>query len=145
MDHEQQDTHNKDNHTSEEMHTTPSVEEAPPTQEVPIPEDGGTELKHNTSSHNLVIVLVVAITVSVLALMYIWGSSVSNDLPTPPTEHAPVPITTSVEDPQTEVLENVNSADEITAIEEDLESTELESLDAEVKQIEKEIDSALAE
>lgn len=83
-------------------------------------------------SKNTIIVAVLAIIVVVLALMYIWGSNkvmrIEELPPLPPDE-------------QTEQLKQVSTSDELDAIEQDLLTTEPETLDTGLSDMEAELEA----
>lgn len=136
----------EEHHAPEESQDDFSTGEAP-TQETISPEENMRALEPETS-HNMVIIAVLAVAVVVLALMYMWGSSVQDTLQTPdgpvPAELKQTP-TSVTEDPTLDALNDTSSSDEMEEIEKDLRTTELDSLDAEVEQIEQEIEEALEE
>jgi len=103
------------------------------------------QLPENNSetSKNIIIIVVLAVIVVVLALMYMWGSSVQEKASTEnETEVATIELPA---DGQIESLKQVSTSDEIVKIENDLNMTELENLDADLIQLEAEIDAAIEE
>ena len=86
------------------------------------------------ASKNTIIVAVLAIIVVVLALMYIWGSNKEMRI----EELPPLPP-----DEQTEQLKQVSTSDELDVIELDLLSTEPDTLDGGILEMEVELDSEL--
>jgi hypothetical protein len=75
--------------------------------------------------------------------MYMWGSSVQEKASTEnETEVATIELPA---DGQIESLKQVSTSDEIVKIENDLNMTELENLDADLIQLEAEIDAAIEE
>lgn len=109
----------------------------PPMGEPQTPELEPIETHEAHASKNLIIIAVLAVIVIVLAVLYIWGSSVSMQ-----DESLPAPL--PAEDAQTEALEQVGTSTDIPTIEEDLDSTDLDNLDAEMDQVMVEIDAAAA-
>jgi len=86
------------------------------------------------TSKNTIIVAVLAIIVVVLALMYLWGSN--NEIMI--EEQPPL-----LPDEQTEELKRVSTSDELDVIEEDLMTTETETLDEGLPEMEAELDAEL--
>ena len=84
--------------------------------------------------------LVIVLTLLVSAL-YLWGSMLSKniDIPTtftPPSNNEPE---TPRADADVNILRTMSSSDEVTSIEADLESTNLETLDQELSLIENDL------
>jgi len=98
------------------------------------------EVEHSASK-NIVIVVVVAIIIVVLALMYMWGARVQESMNTPIEELPTLPAS----DEQVENLKQVSTSDELEDIERDIDATELDNLDADLTELEAEIDAALVE
>jgi hypothetical protein len=122
----------------------PAAPEAPEAPAAPeTPEGDMPEAAHEDTpqSKNMVIVAVLAVIVVVLALMYIWGSQMATEPEIEVPELPPVPVL----DEQTEALKDVSSSDEVEAIAEDLETTDLEDLDAGLAEMEAELDQAMME
>lgn len=88
--------------------------------------DVGT-LPDEKNNANLVIVVVLAVIVVVLALMYLWGSSATQLPPAPPAVEDTTPV----------------ASDEVEALEQDLATPELDTLDADLNQMEVELDAEL--
>lgn len=72
--------------------------------------------------------------------LYLWGSMLT------PEDLEPLPISRSNNEPETtranadvQILDTMSPSDEITAIEADIESTQLESLDTELEAMESEL------
>ncbi len=90
-----------------------------------------------TESKDMLIMAVLAVVVVVLALVYMWGisaekakapSDIQNSiLPTPPEDV-----------PQ---ADQVSTSDEIVDIEKDINSTDIDNIDAELDQIESDLNS----
>ena len=100
------------------------------------------EPEHETSK-NIIIIAVLAVIIVVLALMYIWGSKITEQqLPEVREDIVAVPPRV---DEQTEALKQVSASNELVDIEKDLDKTELDSLDADLVELEAEIDAALVE
>jgi len=78
-----------------------------------------------------VIGIIIIVLVLVFGGLYFWGKRVTQE----PTPEAIM----NMPDSQLETLGTQNTSDEVTAIEEDLNATDLENLDAELGDIEKEL------
>ena len=94
----------------------------------------GPEQEGAVPQKNVTIVVVLAVIVVVLALMYMWGSKLPTAETLPP---APLPET----DPQTENLRQVGTADDVGAIEADLNATDLNDLDSDLSTMEDELNA----
>lgn len=94
-----------------------------------------------------IIGVLIIVLVLILAGLYVWGASLSRE------EALQEQVTArSIEnnEPETiraeadvQILDTVSTSDEISAIEADIESTNLDSLDAELEEIDRELDEAL--
>lgn len=97
-------------------------------------------------SANLIVIVAVLVVVFVLALvgLYIWGSMLSSE---PEANELRVIENNEPEtvraDADVQILETVSTSDTIEAIEADIESTNLDSLENELNMIEAELDAAL--
>lgn len=98
-----------------------------------------TELSVDSeTSKNTIIVAVLAIIVVVLTLMYIWGAGIDKEI----TEdalieaelQAPLPPDESIE-----ALQKVQTSDEMESIEADLSATDVDTLDADLRSMEAEL------
>ena len=115
-----------------------------------------TEAGKTVTNGPVLITLVVVLLLILGGLFWWFGVLQQSSQPelTPVTPPAPIerptpeennePESTTAE-AQTEVLETVSTSDEIDAIVADLESTDLDSLDAELQTIDNELESALEE
>ncbi|MCB9816587.1 hypothetical protein H6786_04300 [Candidatus Nomurabacteria bacterium] len=97
-----------------------------------------------------ILAMLVALLIVILGGMYYWLSTMNQPAPAPvaPVVERPTPEEnnepeSTTAEAQTEVLTTVSTSDEISAIEADLESTDLDSLDAELDAIDAELDAAL--
>jgi len=101
-----------------------------------VPDEPGTEQQPDASK-NVLIVIVLAVIVVVLALMFMWGSRVEEQpVPQPPVMEEPAPPEVPAEVP-------VSASDEVQVLEEELDATEVESLDAELNELEAALDEEL--
>ncbi len=87
--------------------------------------------------------IIIGVLVLVLALIlcgfYLWGSQIARETPipfTPPTNNEPE---TPRADADIQILKTVSDSDEISAIEADLGSTNLDELDKELPLIERDL------
>lgn len=97
--------------------------------------------KHEVSK-NIIIISVLAVIVVVLALMFMWGTSVQNKTVLENTTEAPE--TPSQLENQDATI-RISTSDEIVEIENDLNNTEIDTLDADLEALEAEIDRALSD
>jgi flagellar basal body-associated protein FliL len=120
---------------------TPDAAEAPATPTEP------TVPGEDHASKNLIIIAVLAVIVIVLALLYVWGSMGSTTQTPETNEPAPAELTgeqpAPAVDPSIEALQQVSASDDVATIEEDLDTTDIEALDAELDQMMVEIDAEL--
>jgi cytoskeletal protein RodZ len=109
----------------------------------PLNQEGvqGVLAEEHKASKNMIIVVVIAVIVVVLALMYMWGARVQENMQTPDENLPTLPAT----DEQTEALKQVSTSDELDAIEDDLDMTDLDNLDADLADLEAEIEAGLVE
>lgn len=111
----------------------------------PMPQDGSTQTNGESRipeappqrSANIGIVIAAIIVVGLLVLggLYWWGAQIEQQRMTEEEN------TMMEGDPQTEALMMQDSSDEVDAIEDDLESTEFDDLDAELGQMEAELEA----
>jgi len=97
-----------------------------------------------------IILLLGLLLLGVLAGLYLWFSNLNGtpepvpdpvvERPTPEENNEPESATAEA---QTENLGTMSTSDEISAIEADIEATDIESLDAELEAIEAELDAAI--
>lgn len=95
------------------------------------------------SSNPVIFASMLALIVVILALVYMWGSSRAGNEVSQPPETYPPELPQS--DTESEAYESTYAPDTLDAIERDLISTDIESLDAELDSIESELDTLLAE
>ncbi len=93
-------------------------------------------------SKKVVIWVVISIVVVVLALMYMWGSSIEQGKMKDTTMDQKIEDKVTV---PTDQMEPLSTSDDIEAIENDLDTTELSDLDGEFNAIESELDQMLVE
>jgi biopolymer transport protein ExbD len=88
----------------------------------------------------IVIGLLIIVLFILLAALYIWGSMLNQpqEIFVPPTNNEPE---TPRADADIQILGTVSSSDELTAIEADLESTNLDELQKELPLIENDLNS----
>lgn len=113
-----------------------------------VPEENLME-KHHTHMGPVLGALIVAL-VLILVGFYLWGSQLSKNAELIDTMPAPTPVPFQNTEPETprdaadaQTLETVSSSDEISAIEADLESTNLDTLTDGLDQAERELDAGL--
>jgi flagellar basal body-associated protein FliL len=120
-----------------------------------MPENMGThpvQKKQSATPVNGIIIAVLAVLlICILGGMYYWFSQLTNQVaPTAPVVERPTaeennePESTTAE-AAVETQAALSTSDEITAIEADIEATDLESLDAELNAIDAELNAALDE
>jgi hypothetical protein len=97
-----------------------------------------------------ILVLLIILLIAILGGMYRWFVLLDNEIPAipaglrPSAEENNEPESTSAE-ARAEAMGVVSNSNEIPAIEADIESTELSSLESELNAIEAELDAALEE
>jgi len=98
---------------------------------------------HHTRMGPVLGILIILL-VLILGGLYLWGATLSNDAETPTERIIP---NNEPETPRAEadkqIFGTVSPSDELSAIDTDLESTNLDSLDPELDQAGRELDSAL--
>lgn len=119
-----EDPNNKHTQTPQ---TPPSNEQVPESNTPPPPDE--TEERSIGSLIGIVIIIVIL----VIGGLYFWGKQI-NDAQTPEE------IATQ-SDPQTQSLKQQGSSDDIESIENDLEATQLNNLDAELEDMEQEMEN----
>lgn len=111
-----------------------------PVETAPVqPETGKSAL----ASSGPIIGIVVLVIALLLGALYLWSSMLVPATTEPVVEETPVttePEEAPVLDPKTEAYGNTSASDEMTAIEADVESTDLEGLDAEMTAMEAEME-----
>ncbi len=119
-------------------------------EEMKLPEEDISTDADDTQPQNssgVVIFILFAILAAVLVGMYFWYEAsttipqTTNEASRPTLEENKEPETTTAT-AQTESFNAMSTSDEITAIEADLESTDLDNLEAEMLQIEAELEAA---
>jgi cytoskeletal protein RodZ len=122
-------------------------------EEMVLPENSYplTDAPKKPAVPGLVLVILGLLLLMILAGLFLWFSTMQNSpapAPTPTPIERPTaeennePESTTAE-AQTDNLETFSTSDEISAIEADLEATDIESLDAELDAIEAELDAAI--
>lgn len=112
--------------------------------EMRLPEEPTEE----THSHvGAILGVIIIMLVVLLGAFYIWGGLLKEQAKVVPVE---TPIVnnepeTPRADADTQILETLSTSDEITAIDADLESTNIDSIDTDLSTIDAEFDAALAE
>lgn len=118
--------------------------------EMKMPEDNFIASGSGDNNKQLGIILGVLIVLLVLILggLYLWGSSMNTNLqepapevarPTPEENNEPESPTAAA---QVQALDTLSTSNEIEAIEADIESTNLDELDAELEAIDAEFEEA---
>ncbi|MFT5036624.1 MAG: hypothetical protein ACI9VM_000186 [Candidatus Azotimanducaceae bacterium] len=93
--------------------------------------------------------LLIVVLVLILGGLYLWGNTLKSDTPAPPVAvERPTPEENNEPESenaeaQVQATQAVSTSDELDAIVADLESTDLESLEAEMNAIEAELDAAI--
>ena len=102
------------------------------------------------SPMGFIIAILVVLLVAILAGLYLWYNSIitqSQQTPVPAATRPTAEENNEPESPtakaQTDSFNVVSTSDELSAIEADVESTDLESLDTEMEAIDAELDAAL--
>lgn len=98
-------------------------------------------LAHTSRVRAAIIGTLVIVLVLLLCALYLWGALLSSPTPEPvpfqaPPNHEPE---TPRADADIQILKTVSSSDEIAAIEADLNSTNLDSLDQELDLIDRDL------
>jgi len=121
--------------------------------EMKMPEDhySAPESDDNTTQLGIILGVLIVLLVLILGGLYLWGSTMSTDTtpqqPTPaavrptPEENNEPESTTA--DAQVQALETVSTSNEIGALEADIESTNLDELDAELEAIDAELEAEM--
>ncbi len=112
------------NSTTEELSPTPETSTQPQTEE-----------KQNGGVVGIIIIVVLV----VVGGLYYWGANANDDEAVIFDESATAENILEAPDNQADALSNQGTSDEVSAIEEDLNLTGLDELDAELKAIEKEL------
>ena len=140
----------------------PENQNAQPTQEpvvsdaeMKMPEEsfGATGEGSDKTTHlGIILGILIVLLVLILGGLYLWGTTLTS---TPDVQVAPVAERPTAEennepesstaDAQVQALETVSTSNEIDAIAADIESTNLDALDAELADIDAELDAARAE
>jgi flagellar basal body-associated protein FliL len=121
-----------------------------PDVEMKMPEGTSIESDSGAGTKQLGIILGVLIVLLALILggLYLWGSSINIEIPEPAPEVAqPAPAEnnepeSTIDETQIQALDTVSTSDEISAIEADIENTDLDELDAELDAIDAEFQEA---
>ncbi len=105
----------------------------------------GTVIEKHHSHLGPILGILVIVLVLILTGLYIWGGFLSNEVNTVPTETPIInnePETPRAEADQT-ILETLSPSDDMSAIEADINSTNLDSLDSELTTIDVELEAGL--
>lgn len=104
-----------------------------------------------TAQLGVILGILIVILVLILGGLYLWGAANQNavhspapvviERPTPEDNNEPESTTA---DAQIQTLETVSTSDELSAIEADIDSTNLDEIDAELEAIDAELDAALS-
>ncbi len=91
-----------------------------------------------TASKDMLIIAVLAIVVVVLVIVYMWG--ISAEKAKAPSDIQNTTLPALPEDlSRTEQIETVSTSDEIVDIEKDINSTNIDDIDAELDQVESDL------
>lgn len=138
-----EDQQNQNNEAPEEFVDTSTSMDTQPTSEAPAEKHGML---------GPVVGVLVIVLVLILGGLYLWGTTLQNETPTPYIPSVERPSAEANNEPEStnaeadvETMSAVSTSDEIEAIEADIESTELDELDAELDAIEAELDAALSD
>lgn len=112
--------------------------------------EGSLAMPDSPSEHRIangpILVLLIVLLLLILGGMYFWYVKLNNQpfipqsFTRPTAEQNNEPESTTAE-AQVETMQAVSTSDEVNAIEADLESTNLDSLDTEIQTIENELDT----
>lgn len=96
-----------------------------------------------------ILILLAVLLLAILGGMYRWFVLLDNDIPTIPASLRPTPEMnnepeSTTAEARTEAMGVVSTSDEIPALEADIDSTDLDSLESELNAIEAELEAALA-
>jgi len=118
----------------------PAAEQEADTKNTPVSEAS----KDHHSHIGPILGVLIVVLVLILGGLYLWGGTISD------TEEMVEPGPIENNEPETvrakadeQILNTTSPSDEIGAIEADLESTNLDELDAELDEIERELEAAL--
>ena len=120
-------------------------------EEIKMPEEqfGNYEPEEHHSILGPVLGILIVLLILILGGLYLWGSVLKTqpvEIPDPatrPTAEENNEPETNNADAQVQALETVSNSDTLDAIEADIESTNLDELDAELNAIDAELDGAL--
>ena len=130
--------------TTKKAQATPAVETKMKMPEDPIGGAPDTQL----SVLGPILAVLIILLVLLLGGLYLWSNTLQDPLPEPVPVERPTaeennePESNNAE-AEVQTLETVSTSDEISAIEADLDSTNLDELDAELNAIDAELDAAL--
>lgn len=89
-----------------------------------------------------ILAVIIILLLIVLMGLYLWGGTLSKDVPLfPPTVNNEPETPRAIADLQ--ILQTVSSSDELSALEADIMSTNLDGLDTEMSLVEAELEAAL--
>jgi len=103
-------------------------------QETPVSKSNKNDIKPMGPTVGTILIIIILI----IGGLYIWGAKLSTETPTVDDSVTGEDIAAQ-QDETIEALVNQSSSDEVSAIEEDLNATDLENLDAELGNIEAEL------
>lgn len=117
-----------------------------------MPEErfGVTESHEKTSYVGIILGVLIVVLMLILAGLYMWSQLLQNQSPVvvpqesarPSAEQNNEPESTNAE-ADVQVLQTMSTSDEISTIESDLDSTNLDGIDAELTAIDAELDAAM--
>ena len=119
------------------------------TEEFKMPEEkfGITKLQEPPSHFGIILGVLIVVLAILLGGLYLWSTSLQVPVvapvvqrPTPEENNEPESNNAEAD---VQILQTLSTADEITAIEADIDSTNLEEMDAELQAIEAELDAEL--
>ena len=106
-----------------------------------------TESEKSSSALGLILAILIVVLVLILGGLYLWGTTLNDStleatpLERPTAEENNEPESTTAK-ANVQAIETVSTSDELEAIEADIESTNLDELDAEMAAIEAELEAS---
>lgn len=120
--------------------------------ELKMPEErfGVTESHEKTSYVGIILGVLIVVLMLILAGLYMWSQLLQNQSPAVVPQESAQPTAEQNNEPEStnaeadvQVLQTMSTSDEISTIESDLDSTNLDGIDAELTAIDAELDAAM--
>lgn len=120
--------------------------------ELKMPEErfGVTESHEKTSYVGIILGVLIVVLMLILAGLYMWSQLLQNQSPAVVPQESARPTAEQNNEPEStnaeadvQVLQTMSTSDEISTIESDLDSTNLDGIDAELTAIDAELDAAM--